>query len=79
MARKRLYFTPGKPIRPTVGMRVTVICGVISFRGGDRRVGKVVSVGQGRRGDMFIVEFNGYRETFREIDLRTGQVQILAA
>lgn len=81
MARKKSRLTPvNSAVDPEVGVRVTVLCRAVSFRGGDRRVGKVVATGQGLQGDMFIVEFDaGYRETFREIDLRIGEAQLFAA
>lgn len=65
---------------PFIGVRVTVLCKEVAFNGGARRTGEVVATGQGHQGDMFVIHFDaGYCESFRENDLRIGEVQLITA
>lgn len=82
MARgARVQFAPQSvAVGPIAGMKVVVLCQIHAFEGQRRRTGTVVETGTGRYGDGFVVRFeSGYCEAFREIDIRIGLVQLLAA
>jgi len=67
-----------KSFVPTPGMRVRVSCRNPIYSALTTRTGTIVAVGQGRQKDMIVVEFRGYRESFRLLDLRIGEVRMLA-
>ena len=81
MARRKTRITPtNMAIAPSIGAKVIVLCRSVAINGGGRRTGEIVATNQGRNGDTFVVQFDaGYPESFRENDLRIGEVQLLAA
>jgi hypothetical protein len=81
LAKRKPKFAPANmAVTPTFGTRVTVLCKSVAFNGGGRRTGEIVATNQGLLGDMFVIRFDaGYCESFRENDLRIGEVQLITA
>lgn len=70
---------PKTDITPVPGMRVIVVCEDPPLSGLEVRKGTITAINQGVRRDMFVVNFDkGHRESFRKIDLRIGEVRMLA-